>query len=140
MTPLNLTRGPPRSPREQLRGLCMLPRMIDIARAKLPGGQVGEYQIGRGMSAMLLSAFDISVPQFMEFVRDAKTDDDVAERLWVAASVPPAALSARLQQVTVADVPPEVRPDFERFYGTDLSADRCVFDVLEADDAQTFPR
>jgi hypothetical protein len=46
MTALDLTKAPPRSPREELRGLCMLPRMIDIARAKLPGGDVGEYQIG----------------------------------------------------------------------------------------------
>jgi len=36
MTPLDWTKVPPRSPREELRSLCMLPRMIDIARAMLP--------------------------------------------------------------------------------------------------------
>jgi hypothetical protein len=117
----------------------MLPRMIDIARAKLPGGEIGEYQIGRGMSAVVLSAFGISVSRFVELVRYAETDDDIAERLWPAATVPPAALSARLQRVTVADVPPELRPDFDRFYGADLRADRCVLDILDADDAQAFP-
>jgi hypothetical protein len=48
MTPLNLTKQPPRSPRGELGRLCMLPRMIDIARAKLPGGDIGQYQMGRG--------------------------------------------------------------------------------------------
>jgi Domain of unknown function (DUF5069) len=68
MTPLDLTKAPPRSPREELRGLCMLPRMIDIARAKLPGGDIGEYQIGRAksMSAVVLTAFSMSATQFVE--------------------------------------------------------------------------
>ena len=50
MTPLDLMKAAPRSPREELHELCMLPRMIDIARAMLPDGSVGDYQIGRGMS------------------------------------------------------------------------------------------
>ena len=118
----------------------MLPRMVDIARAKLPGGDIGEYQIGRDMSisAVVLRAFGMSVRQFVELVRDARTDNDVAERLWPAATVPPEALSARLRRISVADVPPELQPDFQRLYGADLPADRRVFDVLDADDAQAF--
>ena len=118
----------------------MLPRMIDIARAKLPGGHAGEYQIGRGMSALVLAAFAISVSQFVDIVRAAKTDDDVSERLWPAATVPPQVLSARLQRVTVADVPADLRLEFQRLYGADLPTDRHVFDVFEADDARMFPR
>src|SRR5213595_115627 len=80
MTPLDLAKAPPRSPQEELRGLCMLPRMIDIARAKLPGGNVGDYQIGRDktLSAAVLDAFGISAGQFVNIVRDARTDEDVA--------------------------------------------------------------
>jgi hypothetical protein len=131
MRPLDLTKAPPRSPREELRGLCMLPRMIDIARAKLPGGNVGEYQIGRDMSlsAAVLSAFRMSVVNFIELVQDARTDDDVAERLWPAATILPEALSARLRRVTVADVPPQLQPEFHRLYGADLPRDRRVFDA-----------
>jgi hypothetical protein len=42
--------------------------MIDIARAKLPGGDIGEYQIGRAksMSAVVLTAFSMSATQFVE--------------------------------------------------------------------------
>jgi hypothetical protein len=51
----------------------MLPRMIDIARAMLPGGQVGDYQIGRekSLSAIVLSVFGMSAPQFVQAVSDA---------------------------------------------------------------------
>jgi hypothetical protein len=114
--------------------------MIDIARAKLPSGNVGEYRIGRDMSlsAVVLSAFSMSVVNFIELVQDARTDDDVAERLWPAATVPPKALSARLRRVTVADVPQQLQPEFHRLYGADLPGDRRVFDVLDADDAQIF--
>jgi hypothetical protein len=43
----------------------MLPRMIDVARAKLPGGNVGQYQIGRGMSGLVLAAFGMSAENFV---------------------------------------------------------------------------
>jgi hypothetical protein len=140
MTPLDLTKAPPRSPRKHLRGLYMLPRMIDIARAMLLGGDAGEYQIGRekSMSALVLGAFGISASDFVELVRDASTDDDVAERLWAAARVPTQALSARLQRVTVSDVPADLLPDFLRLYGAHHPADRLVFDVLDTDDAGAF--
>jgi len=118
----------------------MLPRMIDIARARLPGGNVGEYQIGRQMSlsALVLNAFGISADRFVELVREAGTDEEVAEQIWPGATIQPKALGARLRRATVADVPPELRSEFQRLYGTDLPADRCVFDVLEANDAQMF--
>ena len=140
MTPLDLTNAPPRSPREELRGLCMLPRMIDIARGKLAGGNPGEYQIGREMSlsAIVLGAFNMSAAEFVEVVRDANTDEEVAERLWPGATVPPNKLSARLRRATVADVPVQLRADFDRLYGADLPPDRRVLDILDADDARAF--
>jgi hypothetical protein len=116
----------------------MLPRMIDIVRGMLPGGSVGDYQIGRGMSGVVLSAFGVSAAEFVELVHDASSDDDVAERLWLCRNVPATALSRRLRSLTVADVPDELRADFYRFYGSDHPADRRLFDILEADDAQAF--
>ena len=142
MAPLDLTKTPPRSPRQELRGLCMLPRMIDIARAMLPGGDVGDYEIGREktLSAVVLGVFGMSVRQFVQVVRDARTDDDVAEWLWPAATMPPDTLSTRLRGVTVSDVPAELRPEFQRLYGAEHPPDRLVFDVLDADDARAFAR
>jgi hypothetical protein len=134
--PLDLTKAPPRSPREELRGLCMLPRMIDIARAKLPGGNVGEYQIGREktFSAAILGLLKFSADEFVEIVSAAATDDKVAEHVLAALPVPAGIVSKRLRKITVADVPEERRSDFHRLYGDDLSPDRNVFDILEEDD------
>jgi hypothetical protein len=117
----------------------MLPRMIDVARAKLPGGNVGQYQIGHGMSGLVLAAFGLTAEQFVEIVRDAGTDEDVAAALGRRIAVARRTVGARLCRVTVADVPADLKESFQRFYGTDLPSDRLVFDVLEANDRQTFP-
>jgi hypothetical protein len=140
MMPLDLTRAAPRSPDHELGGLCMLPRMIDIARAKLPGGKIGEYQIGRGMSSVVLTSFGIDARKFVEIVRGAASEDEVAERLWQLRSIAPEAVSARLRGLTVADVPADIRAEFQQLYGADLPADRRVFELIETDDAKTFAR
>jgi len=117
----------------------MLPRMIDIARAKLPGGEVGQYQIGRGVSALVLGAFGLSAERFVEIVRDTATDEDVAAVLGRRVAIARRAVGARLGRVAVADVPADLKESFERFYGADIPSDRLVFDILEADDRKMFP-
>jgi hypothetical protein len=114
--------------------------MIDVARAKLPGGNVGQYQIGRGMSGLVLAAFSISAENFVEIVRDAGTDEEVATALGRRVAVARRTVGARLCRVTVADVPADLKVSFQEFYGADLPPDRLVFDVLEADDRNMFPR
>lgn len=139
MTPLDLTKQPPRSPRDELGGLCMLPRMIDVARAKLPGGNIGTYQIGRGMSGLVLAHLGASVDEFVECVAAAANDAEVAARFCGRrTSAEDRLLNVKLRRITVADVPADLRPSFEKFYGADLPRERRVFDVLEEDDARTF--
>jgi len=139
MTPLDLTKAPPRSPREELGGLCMLPRMIDVARAKLPGGNIGEYQIGRGMSGLVLRHFEMHVDEFVERVRSARDEEEVAAQLTGRKTEKENRMvSLRLRRVTVKDVPDDLRESFERFYGADLPPDKRVFDILEEDDARAF--
>ena len=139
MTPLDLTKAPPRSPKEELGGLCMLPRMIDVARAKLPGGDIGQYQIGRGMSGLVLRHLGMEVDEFVECVRKANHEADVvAQLIGRRTDREHRALSLRLRRVTAADVPPDLRESFEQFYGADLPASRRVFDILEEDDARAF--
>ena len=139
MTPLDLTKAPPRSPKEELGGLCMLPRMIDVARAKLPGGDIGQYQIGRGMSGLVLRHLGMEVDEFVECVRNANDEAHVVAQLsGRRTDREHRALSLRLRRVTAADVPPDLRESFERFYGADLPANRRVFDILEEDDARAF--
>jgi len=141
MTPLDLTKVPPRSPREELGGLCMLPRMIDIARAKLPGGNIGEYQIGRGMSGLVLRHLEMSVDEFVERVRTAADETELGAQLSKRKTDKENRMvSLRLRRVTVADVPEDLRESFVRFYGADLPAHKRVMDILEEDDKQAFGR
>lgn len=140
MTPLDLTKGPPRSPSEELAGLVMLPRMIDIARAKIPGGAVGEYQIGRGMSGVVLRHFGLTADEFVGIVARAKDDNEALAALPVGpGQTNHSRLSSFLKGLTVADVPADLKAEFERFYGKNLPAGRLVLDVLEEDDARSFP-
>jgi hypothetical protein len=139
ITPLDLTKRPPRSPKEELGGLCMLPRMIDVARAKFPGGNIGDYQIGRGLSRLVLAHLGMTADEFVECVGQAADDEAVAAQ--VCGRCAPAksrVLNIRLRRATVANVPDDLRPSFERFYGADLPKDRRVFDILEEDDAKVF--
>jgi hypothetical protein len=139
MDPLDLTKAAPRSPQEEVGGLCMVPRMIDVARAKLPGGNIGTYQIGRGMSGMVLGHLGLSVDEFVECVQAATSDEEVAARFCGRRTeAENRMLNMRLRRATVADVPADLRPSFERFYGADLPPTRRVFDVLEEDDRRTF--
>src|SRR4051812_34912276 len=141
MEPLDLTKAPPRSPREELGGLCMLPRMIDVARAKLPGGDIGQYQIGRGMSGLVLRHLGITVQEFVEAVSKAADEEEIVTPFTEMRSrAENRMLNLRLRRVTVADVPDDLRPSFERFYGDDQPRDRRVFDILEEDDQRTFGR
>lgn len=117
----------------------MLARMIDIARAKLSGGNIGEYQIGRGMSGLVLAHLGIEVDELVECVRDAENEEGLAAKLCARRDrAENRMLNARLRRVTVADVPDDLRPSFERFYGSDLPRDRRVLDILEEDDARVF--
>jgi hypothetical protein len=139
MTPLDLTKQAPRSPRDELGGLCMLPRMIDVARAKLPGGDIGEYHIGRGMSALVLRHLGMEAEQFVQLVAHAETEDVLAAQLVGRRSAAEdRLLNLRLHRATVADVPDDMREVFVRFYGTNLSADKRIFDLLEEDDGRAF--
>ncbi len=119
----------------------MLPRMIDIARAKLPAGVIGHYQIGRGMSGVVLKHFHLTASEFVEIVAQAGDDDGVLHKLpGGPGRTGHSRLSTLLEKLTVADVPADLPAEFEAFYGKDLPAARLVLDVLEEDDARSFPR
>ena len=117
----------------------MLPRMIDIARAKLPGGDIGQYQIGRGMSGLVLRHLGTNVDEFVDAVGNATTEEEIASRFCGARSrAEHRLLNMTLRRLTVADVPPDLRPSFEQFYGTEQPPERHVFDLLEEDDLRAF--
>jgi hypothetical protein len=77
MTPLDLTKGRPRTPQDELDGLLFFPRTIDKARASLPGGNKGDYNVAPGISEMFLKHFGLEADTFIEAVKNAKTEGDV---------------------------------------------------------------
>jgi hypothetical protein len=139
MSPLDLTLGPPRAPRETLAGVVFLPRTIDKVRATLPGGTAGAYTIP-GFSEMMLEKLGIEVGAFTDAVAGASTDDDVEGFVRAAASPDGIAqwnafILARLPRAGDRDAAYEVFPWLRE--RPDLI---LALDVLEEDDRQHFAR
>jgi hypothetical protein len=82
MSSIDLTTGYPRSPRERLLGLPMLPRAIDKARASL-AGSIGEYLFGEKspFDMALLDFLGLSPAVFLEGVKSSP--DDTAMAKWL---------------------------------------------------------
>ena len=91
------------------------------------------------MSGVVLRHLAMPVDDFVKGVAQAADEDEVAARfLSRRPRTELRALNLRLRRITVADVPEDLRPSFERFYGADLPHDKRVFDILEEDDAWAF--
>jgi hypothetical protein len=81
---MDLTKNYPRSPRETLLGIPMLPRMLDKARAVL-SDTVGEYVFGEKspFDMAALQYLGLSPGEFLEGVRESP--DDAAMTRWLDA-------------------------------------------------------
>ena len=136
MKPLNLRRAPPRSARDRLAGLMMLPRTIDKARASLPGGDPGVYFITPGLSAWLLRKLRFTEDVFVELVRHADSEEQIAEIIAVRASEGRIEhLNDFMESFKVADVAED--HNFEKLYGR-CDPNELVIDVMARDDAKMF--
>ena len=84
---MDLTKDYPRSPREELDGMKILPRAIDKARAQLEG-TLGEYvYYGCRFNLKLFNTFGVTEDEFLEAVRGAPDDTAVLE--WIQEFVRP---------------------------------------------------
>jgi hypothetical protein len=78
---MDLTKGFPRSPYEELGGIVFLPRAIDKMRAHIAGTK-GEYNSHHGTSGrMFRLLFGVSADEFEQIVRANATDDGVLAAL-----------------------------------------------------------
>ena len=143
MTPLDLTKQPPRGPRETMLGFYLLPRTVDKLRAQLAGGNIGEYlNHDIGFSAYVVRRLGLDMDEFRDAVGDAA--DEAAVEKWLGARVDVAtapALNEKLETIVVERMSPEnqtlmrerhpimqARPDLTK-----------ILDILEADDKDAFP-
>ena len=84
---MDLTKDYPRSPREQLDGMAILPRAIDKARAQHEG-KLGDYvYFGCNINRMLFNTLGVTDEEFLDAVRTSGGDDAVVE--WVREFVRP---------------------------------------------------
>src|SRR5450755_543545 len=75
---MDLTKSYPRSPRERLGGIPMLPRTIDKARAAI-AGTLGEYKYGEtsDFDMYLFETLGVDAESFLDGVRRSPDDDAV---------------------------------------------------------------
>ena len=142
MEPLDLTKAPPRSVREELDGLPGLPRTIDKMRAHLPGGNPGVYNI-RGLSIAMFEMIGITEEQFREAVVNAKTDQDVVTWLREHAKTGEyPAWAQKANDLKVADVKAHDPERFaERYPISKTRTDiEYMADMLDADDEDMFAK
>ncbi|HLX26338.1 MAG TPA: DUF5069 domain-containing protein [Candidatus Cybelea sp.] len=140
MDALDLTKRPPRSPRELLPGLelFMAARTVDKLRATLPGGNIGEYQI-TGFSSSLLNALGIAESVLRKVLAQAGSDEEVAR--WIREHSDPnryAEINAKLEGRTVGERLNDA--EFLRRYPSarNLPPETSRLDHLIADDAESF--
>jgi hypothetical protein len=116
----------------------LLPRTIDKARAALRGGDLGEYHLTPGLSAMLLAEAGFSESEFIELVHGAPEESAVANA--VASRVTPELCERwndTLKNYRVGDLATDDRERFVRLH--DAPDESLVVDVLVADDRRAFP-
>lgn len=84
---MDLTTNFPRSPREQLGGMTILPRAIDKARAELDG-KLGSYiYFGCPINRRLFNTLGVTEREFLDAVRTSPEDAGVLE--WINELVRP---------------------------------------------------
>ena len=137
MEPLDLTKRPPRRPREQLDGLAFMPRTIDKIRATLPGGNPGAYKVA-GFSARLLERMGVDEEDLRGVVREASSDQDVAN--WLRAHTDMAKYpehNAYFESLVHEKLKDPAGFD-ERYPVRKRLGLSKLLDVLEADDRESF--
>lgn len=143
MTPLDLTKTPPRKAVCDDGGMIYLGRTIDKVRATLPGGNPGEFIVGSPEATSTLSLYLLRVlksteDEFREVVRNAATEADVVA--WVDARTTPekrARWNEWIAGFRIRDLPEENKPFFDRSNPSTkaLSREMLVVDALDYEDA-----
>lgn len=134
MTPLDLTKGRPRPPQDQLDGIAFFPRTIDKARASLPGGNKGAYNVTPGISEAFLKHFGLEADPFIEAVKNAATENDVV--VWFRAQTDAAKKAAWNDALMARVVNDDNRERISQRHPIVLRNPNLtrIVDVLEADD------
>ena len=143
MEPLDLTKHPPRSPREKLLDCYFLPRTIDKMRAELPGGNPGKYFVinTRSISGYVLHKLKIDADAMRAVVAQAKDEDEVVA--WLRERIDPATvreINEKISAMRLDKLDAEGEALIYKYHPEmrERSDVLTTFDLLEADDARAF--
>lgn len=140
----DLSRQPPRSPRQRIGGYAILARMADKGRATLNGTQ-GEYHFNCPLDNMLFGFKGVNGEDVRKVLLTGADDEEVAE--WLNTHGTPRSdqeieeWSREVEQLSLHENP-EKREWFDedcRRLGLD-PARTTLFEMLEADDRASHPR
>jgi uncharacterized protein DUF5069 len=77
-TPKDLTKEPPRSPRNRLGGYALMARMTDKGRADLEG-KVGEYHYACPLDQMLFDFKGVKADEVKKLLGSGATDEQIVD-------------------------------------------------------------
>jgi hypothetical protein len=145
MTPLDLTKAPPRPCRAELDGIVYLPRAIDKVRAALPGGNLGQYLNVRAdiptLSALFYRRMGLTHEEFVAAVSEAADEDAVVA--WLRARVDSTNVEKFARQylgIRLGDLDAESFAALREFCPNAGEVEKGTFliDFIDADDAAMF--
>lgn len=138
----DLSKEPPRSPRQRIGGYAILARAIDKCRADVRG-TIGEYHTDCPLDHLLLDWKGVAYPPFRAEIIAGSTDEEIAEFFDENGVEKSAAEIAAWSDQTEAYRPYDDEAKREWFTGEcePLGLDprtTTLFDYLEADDRRSF--
>lgn len=138
----DLTKEPPRSPRERVGGYAILGRTLDKGRASL-NGNIGEYHYDCPLDNILFGFAGIEGDPLLEQIKAGHSDDELAE--WVSSHGKNTSTeeandwSDEAEEISLYQDPKMgdfFKEECERL-GLDPT-EASLFDMLEADDEASF--
>ncbi|HTX57400.1 MAG TPA: DUF5069 domain-containing protein [Candidatus Acidoferrales bacterium] len=140
MDALDLTKAPPRPPREPLAGLdlIMAARTVDKLRASLPGGNLGAYQLP-GFSTQMLEAIGVGEDDLRSAVARASSDAEIAA--WLRERVPAEKIAAFNAAIVQRCVKHRLEDEAWRkkyAHAVSLPPETPLIDMLSKDDELAF--
>ena len=140
----DLTKEPPRSPRDRLGGYVILARTTDKCRALL-GGHIGEYHYDCPLDNMLFGFKGVTGDDFKAKVQSGASDSDLAA--WLDShGVPKTADEVKEWSDGIVAVNPYNNPERRDWFAEQTTAlgldpaSTTLFDWLEADDKASYAK
>ena len=141
-TPKDLTKEPPRSPRDRLGGYALMARMIDKGRADLHG-KVGEYHYACPLDQMFFDFKGVQGNEVKQLLGSGATDEQIVD--WFNShGTPKTAADIKTWSDGVEAYRPYDDPEKKEWFGGECAKvglkpeSSTLADFLDADDRASF--